>query len=159
MPMALAETIDSHHGSLLRALDEVEALVEAPTAGDEIPTAIETVRRRLLAHELTAERFVVGPLRDQHLLDAHQLAALGDELDRLSADAVGLAGGQPDAVAVTAFVRRVRGHIERKARAVVPAARSALADGRLSAVPRWYVEEIYGLQGGPGARPPEEWLG
>ena len=159
MPMALAETIDSHHGSLLRALDEVEALIEAPTAGDELPTVVETVRRRLLAHELTAERFVVGPLRDLHLLDTDQLAALGDELDRLSADAVGLAGGKPDVAAVAALVRRVRAHIERKARAVVPAARSALADGRLSAVPRWYVEEIYGLQGGPGARPPEEWLG
>jgi len=98
-------------------------------------------------------------LRDLHLLDAHQLAALGDELDRLSADAVGLAGGPPDSAAVATFLRRVRGHIERKAWAVVPAARSALADGRLPAVPRWYVEEIYGLQGGPGARPAEEWLG
>ena len=159
MPMALAETIDGHHGSLLRALDEVEALIEASTTGDELPTAIETVRRRLLAHELTAERFVVGPLRDLHLLDAGQLAALGDELELLSEDAIGLALGKPDGAAVAAFVRRVRAHIERKARAVVPTARSALADGRLPAVPRWYVEEIYGLQGGPGARPPEEWLG
>ncbi len=159
MPMALADTIDSHHGSLLRALDEVEALLEATKTGDELPTAIETVRRRLLAHELTAERFVVGPLRDLHLLDADQLAALGDELDLLSKDAVALALGKPDGAAVAAFVGRVRAHIERKAGAVVPAARSALADGRLSAVPRWYVEEIYELQGGPGARPPEEWLG
>jgi len=159
MPMALAETIDSHHGSLLRVVDELETLIEAPTTGDELATAIETVRRRLLAHELTAERFVVGPLRHLHMLNADQLAALGEELDRLSEDAVGLACGTPNVAAVAAFVRRVRAHIERKARAVVPAARSALADGRLSAVPRWYVEEVYGLQGGPGARPPEEWLG
>ena len=109
----------------------------------------ETVRRKLLAHEFTVERFVVGPLRDLTVLDAGQLAALGDELDQLS----------QDAEAVAAFVRDVPTHIERKTRAVAPAARSALAEGRLSPVPRWYVEEVYGQQGDPGAHPPEEWLG
>jgi len=159
MPMALIETIESHHGGLLRALDEVEALVAAPTTTDGLAPAIEEVRRELLAHELTAERFVVGPLRHLHLLDAEQLATLADELARLSRDAAKLTCGKPDIAAVAAFVRHLRDHIERKARAVVPTARSALADGRLSPVPRWYVEEVYALQGGPAARWPEEWLG
>jgi hypothetical protein len=159
MPMALIETIDSLHGGLLQALDEVEALLAPPATPDELTAAIEEARRELLAHELTAERFVVGPLRHLHLLDAEQLAALGDELDRLSREAIGLTCGRPDVAAVRVFVRRVRDHIERKARAVVPTARSALADGRLSAAPRWYVEEVYGLRGGPVARWPEKWLG
>lgn len=157
--MTLIEMIDSHHGGLLPALDEVEALVAAPTAFDELAAAIEEARRELLAHELTTERFVVGPLRHLRLLDAQELATLRDELDRLSGDALELTCGRPDTAAVAAFLRRVRDHIERKARAVVPTARSALADGRLSAVPPWYVEEVYGLHGGPVARQPEEWLG
>jgi hypothetical protein len=159
MPMALIETIDSHHGGLLRALDAVEALVAAPTTPDELTAAIEEARRKLLAHEQTAERFVVGPLRHLHLLNADQLAVLEDELDRLSREAVRLTCGQPDVAAVAVFVRCVRDHIERKAQAIVPTACSALANGRLATVPRWYVEEVYAQQGGPGARPPEEWLG
>lgn len=159
MPKALVQTIDAHHRGLLRALDQVEALVVAPTTGHELAAAIEAVRRKFLAHELTAERFVVGPLRHLHLLDDRELDALGADLDQLSGDAVRLISGEPDAAAVAAFVRGVRDHIERKTRAIVPAARSAVAEGRLAAVPRWYVEEVYGRQGGPGARPPEEWLG
>jgi hypothetical protein len=84
---------------------------------------------------------------------------LSDELDRIAFDAARLTSHAPDAGAVAAFVRATRDHIERKTRAVVPVARSALADRRLPAVPRWYVEEVYGQQGGPGAHPPEEWLG
>jgi hypothetical protein len=159
MPQVLVETIDSHHRELLRALDRVEALVRAPRSGDELATAIETVRRSLLAHELTAERFVVGPLRDSHLLVDGELDALRAELDQLSQDAVRLGNGEPAPEAVAAFVRDARRHIQRKTRAVAPAARAAAAAGRLSAVPRWYVEEVYGQQGDPGARPPEEWLG
>jgi len=159
MPRALVETIDSHHRHLLRALDRVEALLQAPTSGDELAAAIETVRRRLLAHERTAERFVVGPLRGLRLLEGGELDALRAELDQLSQDAVRLTEGEPDAEAVAAFVRDARRHIRRKTRAVAPAARAAAAAGRLSAVPRWYVEEVYGQQGEPGARPPEEWLG
>jgi hypothetical protein len=159
MPMALIETIDSHHGGLLRALDEVEALLAAPTNREELMAAIEEARRELLAHELTAERFVVGPPRHLRLLDARELAALGHERDRLSRDGVQLSCGQPELAAVAVFVRRAREHIERKARAVVPTARSALADGRLPAGPRWYAQEVYGLQGGPVEAWPEEWLG
>ncbi len=159
MPKALVETIDNHHRDLLRALDRVEALVRAPTTGNELAAAIETVRRRLLAHELTAERFVVGPLRDLHLLVDGELDGLGAELDQLSQDAVRLGSGEPDAEAVAAFVRDARNHIQRKTEAVAPAAHAAAAAGRLSAVPRWYVEEVYGQQGDPGTRPPEEWLG
>ncbi|MCG6922601.1 MAG: hypothetical protein LJF15_16165 [Acidobacteria bacterium] len=159
MPMALIETIDSHRGGLLRALDKVEALVGAPTTGDELVAAIETVRHKLLAHEVTAGRFVVGPLRHLHLLDDRELDALGDERDQLSQEAVRLVNGRPDARAVAAFVLAVRDHVERKALAVAPVARSALAEGRLSPVPRWYVEEVYAEQGDPEARPPEEWLG
>ena len=92
-------------------------------------------------------------------MDAHQLAALGDELDRLTRDAFGLTSGQPDIAAVAAFLRRVRDYVERKARAVVPTARAALADGRLPAVPAWFVDEVYGLQGGAVGHWPEEWLG
>jgi hypothetical protein len=159
MPKALIETIDNHHGGLLRALDELEALVGGPTPGDEIAAAIGAVRRRLMAHELTAERFVVGPLRHLHLLDAGQLAALADELDQLVSDAASLTVAHPDPEAAIVFIRAARDHIDRKTRTVVPIARSALAQGRLPAVPAWYVEEVYGLQGSPGVRPPEEWLG
>ncbi len=159
MPKVLVETIDSHHRSLLRALDRVEGLLRAPASGDEVAAAIETVRRGLLAHELTAERFVVGPLRDLHLLVDGELDALGSELDHLSEEAVRLGNGEPEAEAVAAFVREVRDHIERKTRAVGPAAQAAAAEGRLTAVPRWYVEEVYGQQGDPEARPHEEWLG
>ena len=159
MPMTLIEIVDGHHGRLLRALGDIEALLTTPGSPRDLAGAIETLRRELLAHDLTAERFVVGPLRHQHLLDVGELAALGAELDQLSGDAVGLEVGEPDHAVVAGFVRRVRDHIERKARAVVPAARSAVAGGRLPAVPRWYVEEVYGQQGGPGERPAEEWLG
>jgi hypothetical protein len=159
MPTALIEAIDSHRGGLHRALDRVEALVGTPTAVDELVAAIETVRRKLLAHKSTSERLVVHPLRHLRLLDPAQLAVLGDELDQLSRDAVRLTSRTPDARAVAAFVIAVRDHIEREARAVVPAARSALADGRLSAVPRWYVEEVYGRQGDPEAHWADEWLG
>jgi hypothetical protein len=157
--MTLIEAIDGHHRGLLRTLDKVEVRVTAPAPADELAAAIEAVRHKLLAHEVTAGRFVVGPLRHLHLLDDGELDELGDELDQLSQDAVRLSSGEPDAGAVAAFVRRIRDHIERMARAVEPAARSAVAEGRLSAVPRWYVEEVYWLQGGPGPRPPEEWLG
>jgi hypothetical protein len=159
MPMALAETIDIHHEDLLRTLDEAETLIEARAPGDALPRAVGTVRRRLLAHRLTAERFVVGPLRQLQLLDPHELADLDDELDHLTRDAVSLTSGRPDVTAVAAFLRRVRAHIERKARAVVPTARFALGDGRLTAVPGWRLDEFYGLQGGPSERRPEEWLG
>jgi hypothetical protein len=159
MPEILAEALGSHHRGLLRALDEVDALAAAPAPAAELAAAIEAVRHSLLAHEVTVGRFVVGPLRHLHLLDGQQQDALGNELDRLSEDAVRLTSGEPDAGAVVTFVRRVRDHMERKARAVGPAVRSAVAEGRLSAVPRWYLDEVYGQQGGPGARPSEEWLG
>jgi hypothetical protein len=159
MPMTLADAINDHHAELLRAVEQVEACLAARTTGDELTAAIETVRRGLLAHDLTAERFVVAPLRDLRLLDADRLAALEHEADRLSQDAIGLARGQPDRAAVAAFVRRIRAHVERKARTVVPAARSALAGGRLTPVPRWYVDEVYGLQGGGSESWAEEWLG
>jgi hypothetical protein len=157
--MALADTIESHHEGLIRALDEVEALVGLPTTPIELVAAIEGARRELLAHELTIERLVVAPLRDLHILDTRLLATLADELDDLSWDALWLTCGKPEAQAVLAFVGRVRAHIERKARTVVPAARSALAEGRLPAVPRWYVDEVYGLQGGRAGPGSEEWLG
>ena len=159
MPMTLVETIDNHHRDLLRALDEVEALVAAPAPVDELAAAVEAVRHSLLAHEVTAERFVVAPLRHLHLVNNRELDALRDERDQLSQDAVHLTGREPDAEAVTAFVRRVREHIGRKVRAVQPAARYAVAEGRLSAVPRWCIDEVYERQGGPGIRPSEEWLG
>jgi hypothetical protein len=159
MPMALIETIDSQHGALLRALDEVDALVAAPTTAEQLAGAIEEARRELLAHALTAERFVVGPLRHLHLLDARQLAALAAELDGLSGDALRLACGPPDLAAAAVFVRGVREHVERKTQVIMPAARSALAEGRLSSVPGWYVEELYARQGGPAATWPEQWLG
>ncbi|MCG6927189.1 MAG: hypothetical protein LJF30_18020 [Acidobacteria bacterium] len=159
MPEVLVEAIDSHHRALLRSLDQVDALAAAPSPAHELAAAIEAVRHSLLAHEVTAGRFVVGPLRHLHLLDEGQLDAFGDELEQLSEDAVRLASGEPDAAAVAAFVRRVRDHIGRKAGAVEPAVRSAVAEGRLSGVPRWYLDEVYEQQGGPGARPSEEWLG
>ena len=159
MPKALVETIDSHHRNLLRALDRVEALVRTPTSRDQFAAAIEAVRRGLLGHELTAERFVVGPLCDLRLLVHGELDALGAELAHLSEEAVRLAVGAPDPEAIAAFLRDVRDHIERKTRAVGPAARAAAAAGRLPAVPRWYVEEVYAQHGDPDARPHEEWLG
>lgn len=159
MPMTLVETIDTHHRDLLRALDEVEALVAASAPADELGAAVEAVRHSLLAHEVTAERFVVAPLRRLHLLNSRELDALGDERDELSQDAVRLTTGEPDAGALAAFVRRVREHIVRKARAVEPAAHYAAAEGRLAAVPRWRIDEVYERQGGPGARRSEEWLG
>ena len=159
MPRALVETIHAHHLGLLRALDEVERLVRASTTSRELTAAIEAVRRMLLAHELTAERFLVGPLRHQHLLDDRELDALRAEIDQLSEDAVRLSSGEPDAAAAAAFVRDARHHIGRRTRAIAPAARAAAAEGRLPAVPRWYVEEAYGQQGDLEARPPEEWLG
>ena len=66
------------------------------------------MRRRLLAHDLTAERFVVGPLRHLHLLGADRLGALEEEAHRLSRDALVLARGEPDRAAVAAFVHRLR---------------------------------------------------
>ena len=159
MPTALIEAIENHRGGLHRALDRVEALVGAPKAADELAAAIETVRRKLLAHESSSERLVVLPLRHLHLLDPGQLAELGDELDQLSRAAVRLSSGTPDARAVAAFVVAVREHIEREARSIVPTARSALAEGRLSAVPRRYVEEVYERQGDAEAHWAEEWLG
>jgi hypothetical protein len=159
MPMALADTMDSHHEGLLRALDDLEVLVATSAARDELIPAIEEARRELLAHELTAERLVVAPLRRLHVLDTRQLAVLADELNDLSWDALRLTCGKPEVRGVLSFVRRARAHIERKARTVVPAARSALAEGRLPAVPRWYVDEVYGLQGGRAGPGSEEWLG
>jgi len=159
MPMTLIETIDSHHRGLLRALEQVEELASTPESAGELAAAIEAVRHSLLAHEVTAGQFLVGPLRHLRLLDDKQLDALGDELDQLSREAVRLASGEPDLGAITTFVLEARRHIERKARAVAAAARAAIAEGRLPAVPRWYVDEVYDQQGGPGARPPEEWLG
>jgi hypothetical protein len=159
MPKALVETIDGQHRGLLQALDRVEELARASSTGDELAGAIETARRELVAHELTAERFVIAPLRRLHLLKDGELDALGAELDRLSREAVRLEDGEPDAEAVAAFIRDARDHIERKTRAVGPTARAAARAGRLAAVPRWYVEEVYGHGGGPGGRPPEEWLG
>ena len=158
MPRALIETIDSHHGALLRALDRIEALASSSPHDEALATALDGLRRKLVAHERTAERFVVGPLRHLRLLDARQLAALGAELERLVDDAARLTSGTPDAGAVDLFVQAARAHIERKVRAVVPAARAALAEGRLAAVSAWYFEEVYGLQGGPAPRWPEEWL-
>ena len=159
MPRALIETIDSHHGALLRALDRIEALASSSPHDEALATALDGLRRKLVAHERTAERFVVGPLRHLRLLDARQLAALGAELERLVDDGARLTSDTPAPSAVAAFVRAARAYIERKGQAVVPTARSALANGRLPDVPAWYVEEVYGLQGGPASRWPEEWLG
>jgi hypothetical protein len=159
MPMTLIETIDSHHGALLRTLDEIEATVSSSTQDDALATAVDVLLRKLAAHEVTAERFVVGPLRHLRLLDAGRLAALADELAQLADDAAKLTSDKPDPDAVAAFVRAARAHIERKVQAILPAARSALADGRLAGAPAWYVEEVYGLQGGPAPPWPEEWLG
>lgn len=159
MPMILVETIDSHHRDLLRALGEVEELVAASAPADELAAAVEGVRHSLLAHEATAERFLVAPLRRLQLVNNRELDALGDERDRLSQDALQLTSGEPAAEALDAFVRRVREHIARKARAVEAAARYAVAERRLSAVPRWCIDEVYEGQGGPGTRPSEEWLG
>ena len=163
MPMTLVETIDLHHAALGRALDQIEALVSSSRHDDALATALDGLRRTLVAHELTTERFVVGPLRHLRLLDARQLAALGAELEQLADDAARLTltfeEDEPDPGAVTAFIRAARAYMERKGQVVVPAARSALANGRLPNVPAWYVEEVYGLQGGPAPRWPEEWLG
>ena len=159
MPLTLGETIAGHHRGLLRALEKIEALVGTPGTDHDLAAAIETVRRKLLAHELTAERFVVGPLRRLHLLDERELGTLADERDQLSQDAVRLTSRRLDAGSVDAFVRGVRHHIEGRIRAVGPAARSAALEGRLPAVPLWYVEEVYGQHGDAGAHCPEEWLG
>jgi hypothetical protein len=159
MPTALADAIEEHHGDLRRAVERVEACLQAGTTGDELAAAVETVRRGLLAHDLTAERFVVGPLRHLHLLETDRLSALEQEAHHLSRDALVLIHGEPDRAAVAAFAQRLRDHIERKARIVVPTARAALASGRLESAPRWYVEEIYELQGGRPGSWAEEWLG
>jgi hypothetical protein len=157
--MALIGTIQSQHRRLFGALDTLEALAEAAAPEDELQGAVEAVRRTLVAHDATAERFVVGPLRILRLLDAEQLSTLRDELDDLNDESARLATAATDVEAVAHFARATRDHIERKARAVVPAARMALREGRLPAVPEWFVDEFYGLQGGPAEGWPEEWLG
>jgi hypothetical protein len=157
--MALIGTIESQHGRLCGALDTLEALVEAAAPEDELRRAVAAVRRTLMAHEVTAERFVVGPLRILRLLDAEQLSALRDELDDLHDESARLATAAADAGAVAHFARATRDHIERKSRAIVPTARVALREGRLPAVPEWFVDEFYALQGGPAESWAEEWLG
>jgi hypothetical protein len=159
MSTTLADAIEEHHGDLRRAVERVQACLGTRKTDAELTAAIETVRRRLLAHDVTAERFVVGPLRHLHLLGADRIYALEDEAHRLSRDALVLSRGAPNRAAVAAFVQRLEDHIERKARMVVPTARAALSSGCLPPVPRWYVEEIYELQGGRSGSWAEEWLG
>jgi hypothetical protein len=159
MPTPLVDAMEEHDGDLRRAVEWVDACLGAGKTPDELTAALETVRRRLFAHDVTAERFVVGPLRHLHVPEADRLCALEDEAHGLWRDALVLARGEPDRAAVAAFVRRLRDHIERQARIVVPTVRAALASGRLTPVPRWYVEEIYELQGGRSGSWAEEWLG
>jgi hypothetical protein len=157
--MALIGTIESQHRRLFGALDSLEALAEAAAPEDELRRALEEVHRTLVAHEVTAEHFVVGPLRILRLLDTEQLSALRDELEDLSNESAQLATAVPDVETVAHFARATRDHVERKARAVVPAARAAVCERRLPAVPKWFVDDFYALQGGPVESWPEEWLG
>lgn len=159
MPMTLIERIGAHHEDLVAALEQLEVLARSSTPDVVLPAKLDALRHRLLAHELTTDRLVVGPLCRLRLLDAGEFDRLGDELTRLAERADGLSRSQPDAEAVRALVEAIRHHLERRARALDPAARSALAEGRLSRVPGWYVEDVYELHGGPVAHTPEEWLG
>jgi hypothetical protein len=157
--MPMIGSIESQHRGLLRALELLEGLAEVCRTRDELAHAVEELRRALLAHELTAERFILTPLRRLRRLDADAATALRAELDDLAADALRLATGDPDAGAVTDFAAATRKHIERQAELVVPVARDALAHGELPSVPAWCVDEAFWLRGGPAESWPEQWLG
>lgn len=153
--MALIQMIESERRELLERLDRLEALVETRAGRGETLSALEDVRRALLAHHRTEERFVVAPLRDQQLLDTEQLGSLHAELDDLTGDAARFLGQNPPPEVLAAFIGAVRAHVERQARVIVPVARGALDAGRLPAAPAWCVEEVYGQRG----TWPEQWLG
>ncbi len=152
--MPLVQMIERQHGELFGCLDRLEALVGTRACRDETLSALEDVRHALLAHERTAERFVVVPLSQQHLLDTGQLGSLRAEADDLAGEAARLLGQDPPPEVLAAFIEAARAHIEREARIIVPVARGALDAGRLHAVPAWCVEEVYG-----GGAWPEQWLG
>jgi hypothetical protein len=157
--MTMIGSIERQHRELLRSLERLEALVRARGSCEELAHAIEDVRREMLAHELTAERFIVGPLCRLHHLDANVARELRAELDDLAADALRLVTDDPGRRAIEDFVGAARRHIEHQARRIVPAAQDALARGELPAAPAWCVDEAFGPGGGPAVSWPEQWLG